>query len=107
VNVCGNSVNVIGLGNAAGGDDCTNTGGHQQPPSGHEPPAQPGTPEPPAKPHDPTAPPRHMPQGGTQPQAVDQLAETGSGLPLGATLTVGGGALLAGAVLYRKARATV
>ncbi|MEW2411841.1 hypothetical protein [Streptomyces griseoviridis] len=34
-----------------------------------------------------------------------QLAHTGSEMPLGLVLPVGAGALLAGAVLYRKARA--
>jgi hypothetical protein len=34
-----------------------------------------------------------------------QLAHTGSDLPMGLTLPLGAGALLAGAVLYRKARA--
>ncbi|MEU9449283.1 hypothetical protein [Streptomyces sp. NPDC048277] len=50
------------------------------------------------------------PQGGvsvTQPgPAVAQLAHTGSDLPLGLMLPAGAGALLAGAVLYRKARAS-
>ncbi|NUP16050.1 MAG: hypothetical protein HOZ81_08110 [Streptomyces sp.] len=41
----------------------------------------------------------------TQPLGSAQLAHTGSDLPLGLTLPVGAGALLAGAVLYRKARA--
>lgn len=40
-----------------------------------------------------------------QPHGEAQLAHTGSDLPLGLTLPVGAGALLAGAVLYRKARA--
>lgn len=34
-----------------------------------------------------------------------QLAHTGGDLPLGLALPAGAGALLAGAVLYRKARA--
>ncbi|MEV7321028.1 hypothetical protein [Streptomyces sp. NPDC093970] len=43
----------------------------------------------------------------TQPgPGAAQLAHTGSGLPLGLTLPAGAGALLAGAVLYRKARAS-
>jgi hypothetical protein len=36
-----------------------------------------------------------------------QLAETGSELPLGLALPAGAGMLLAGAVLYRKARASM
>ncbi|MFF4348269.1 chaplin family protein [Streptomyces sp. NPDC001530] len=41
-----------------------------------------------------------------QPRAAAQLAHTGSDLPIGSVLPVGAGALLAGAVLYRKARAS-
>ncbi|MFE0516678.1 hypothetical protein ACFW2E_44215, partial [Streptomyces sp. NPDC058964] len=36
--------------------------------------------------------------------SAGQLAHTGSDLPIGLVLPVGAGALLAGAVLYRKAR---
>jgi len=43
----------------------------------------------------------------TQPQGSAQLAHTGSDLPIGVVLPVGAGALLAGAVMYRKARASV
>ncbi|MFK0152747.1 hypothetical protein ACIQVK_11815 [Streptomyces sp. NPDC090493] len=41
----------------------------------------------------------------SQPVAAAQLAHTGSDLSLGLTLPAGAGALLAGAVLYRRARA--
>jgi hypothetical protein len=44
-------------------------------------------------------------QSTVQSQGVAQLAHTGSDLPLGLALPVGAGALLAGAVLYRKAKA--
>jgi hypothetical protein len=37
--------------------------------------------------------------------ALGQLAHTGSDIPLGIVLPTGAGALLAGAVLYRRARA--
>ncbi|GHH75288.1 hypothetical protein GCM10018793_18250 [Streptomyces sulfonofaciens] len=115
-NVCGNSVDVIGL----GGANENNCGGDQgggielpppveppvEPPTQPDEPDQPGTPEQPSKPHQPAKPADHEPQGSvSQPAGSEQLAETGSALPLSATLTVGGGALLAGAVLYRKARA--
>ncbi|MEU6994396.1 chaplin family protein [Streptomyces sp. NPDC046465] len=40
------------------------------------------------------------------PEGAAQLASTGSELPLGLALPVGAGALLAGTVLYRRARAT-
>ncbi|MFJ8791700.1 chaplin family protein [Streptomyces sp. NPDC102462] len=131
VNVCGNSIDVIGIGNAATGNDCANGtgGGHETPPGGgHEtppgggqetppggghttPPGNPGTPStPPAKGGEtPAAHTSHVrPQGDasvTQPGGAAQLAHTGSGLPLGAALPLSAGALLAGAVLYRKARA--
>ncbi|NGO07232.1 chaplin [Streptomyces sp. HC44] len=124
VNVCGNGVSVGGAGNAAEGNDCANTpGGH-----GHEttPPAD-GEQTPPGKPGDPYDPERpgtsqqqssddeapgaskaNRPgtQVVTQPKGSAQLAATGSELPLGLALPVGAGALLMGAVLYRKARAS-
>lgn len=46
-------------------------------------------------------------QSAVQTPGGAQLAHTGSELPLGLALPVGAGALLAGAVLYRKARASV
>ncbi|GHJ38712.1 chaplin [Streptomyces sp. TS71-3] len=112
-NVCGVSVNVIGAGNSAGDGSCTNEGGGVDVPPPNNPPAQPpehpgnpGTPEQPGKPHQPSKPADHEPQGSiSQPAGSEQLAETGSALPLGASLAASGGALLAGAVLYRKARA--
>ncbi|MEV6762029.1 chaplin [Streptomyces sp. NPDC051105] len=191
VNVCGNSVNVIGIGNTAVGDECANGGssghsggsghsgdchptqppahgghghgtppghgGHGTPPGhgghgghGGNPPGQPGQPGQPGHPgtpgqpgqpgtpghpgqpgnpgnpgQHPGTPPGHSGGGtvttGNGPTLVDplgslsvtqpgpaaaQLAHTGSDLPLGLTLPAGAGALLAGAVLYRKARAS-
>ncbi|MFI6935065.1 chaplin family protein [Streptomyces sp. NPDC050287] len=142
VNVCGNSVDVIGVGNAATADDCANgagsgSGHHPTPPGGDgttppaapEQPGHPGTPEHPGRPGNPVEPGRpgvpHTPspadgrtpgssaptshlgaQTVVQPQGAAQLAHTGSELPLGLALPVGAGALLAGAVLYRKARAS-
>ncbi|MGP4047432.1 chaplin family protein [Streptomyces sp. 2A115] len=138
VNVCGNSVSVGGVGNAATGNDCGNTsGGHETTPPGYgEPnppgqPGRPGDPEEPGKPGVPGTPgqpgepgePGQPPSSGgegpgasnpnhpgtqvvTQPRGTSQLAQTGSDLPLGLALPVGAGALLVGAVLYRKARAS-
>ncbi|UAX53013.1 chaplin [Streptomyces sp. A144] len=118
VNVCGNSVDVVGALNPATGNDCGNGAGgdHSTPPDdGHEtPPGDPGEPGEPSEPSDPG---EETPGGSTggnqpgtqnvaQPQGDAQLAETGSGLPLGLALPVGAGALLAGTVLYRKARAS-
>lgn len=114
VNVCGNSVDVIGAGNAAEGNACANGGpGHEEPGQPGE-PGEPGSPERPDTPGDePSTPatPGDTPRGNqpdthtvTPPQADAQLAQTGSEVPMGLVLPVGAGALLAGAVLYRKAR---
>jgi hypothetical protein len=149
VNVCGNSVNVVGVGNAAAGNECANGagGGHSTTPpgGGHEtpPPGQPGQPGQPGHPGQPGQPghPGHPGQPGqpgkpgtsgtpghpgnpstpstpggsshvnypgtqsvTQPEGTAQLAHTGSDLPLGILVPAGAGALLGGAVLYRRAR---
>ncbi|MFG2930529.1 chaplin [Streptomyces achromogenes] len=156
VNVCGNSVDVIGVGNATTGNRCADDGGYGNPPAkpggpgepggpGH--PGQPGHPGEPGKPGDPgqpgkpgqpghpgrpgdpdkpghpghpgpgTPPAQHGsgPRGGSEataeagrssrPQTVGQLAHTGGDVPLGIALPAGAGALLAGTVLYRRARA--
>ncbi|MGI5374206.1 chaplin family protein [Streptomyces sp. CA-251387] len=147
VNVCGNSVDIIGIGNSTEGNDCANNGGgahtppgggHENPPGSPEQPGNPGNPGQPGNPGNPENPgspqnpdePGHpgtpstppgtgdvTPGGGsshgnqsgahfvTQPEGDAQLAQTGSDLPMGLVLPVGAGALLAGAVLYRKARA--
>ncbi|WP_141204122.1 chaplin [Streptomyces griseorubiginosus] len=125
VNVCGNSVDVIGIGNPAMGNDCGNgSGGHHTPPGGSQTPpgspeqpgspGHPGSPEvpgppgTPGTPHAPGAPGGHGNHPGTQtvtqPLGSAQLARTGTDLPIGLAVPVGAGALLAGAVLYRKAR---
>ncbi|WP_128375503.1 chaplin [Streptomyces cavernae] len=119
VNVCGNSVTIGGAANATTGDECGNgTGGDYQ--AGPENPGHignPGHPAQPGNPGEPTAPgganPVGPPAGNqpephsvTAPRTTAQLAQTGSDLPLGMVLPVGAGALFAGAVLYRKARAT-
>ncbi|MCQ4214074.1 chaplin [Streptomyces longispororuber] len=123
VNVCGNSVDVVGIGNPASGNDCGNGGSHTTTPPGgpEQPPTPPGGPGHPGTPHTPPGTDRNIPptprQPGTdtpnkpgtqtvaQPKGESQLAQTGSSLPLGAVIPVGAGALLAGAVLYRRAKA--
>ncbi|QEV17219.1 chaplin [Streptomyces alboniger] len=141
VNVCGNSVTVVGLANPTTGNGCANESGRTTPPGHEKPPTEPGHPgkpeEPgkpgkpgkpgdpgkpehpgkpegpgkpgtPGKPHDPVdhAKPNHPgTQTVTQPKGTSQLAETGSSLPIGIALPAGAGVLLAGAVLYRRARA--
>ncbi|MFC9461317.1 chaplin [Streptomyces sp. NPDC058430] len=122
VNACGNSVSVIGLLNPAGGSDCGNSsGGHEpttpptKPPTKTVPvtphhPVTPSTPHHPVTPSTPSHPvtPNHPgTQTVTQPKGSEQLAETGSSTPLGTVLPAGAGALLAGALLYRRARAGV
>ncbi|MCW5251024.1 MULTISPECIES: chaplin [unclassified Streptomyces] len=104
VNVCGNSVNVVGLLNPALGNNCENGGGHEAPPVEPEPekpvtPSTPGTETPPA----PGTPERPAPG----PQGPVNLAETGNGIPLGLSVPLGAGVLLTGVVLYRRARAGV
>ncbi|MDQ0759457.1 chaplin [Streptomyces canus] len=135
VNVCGNSVDLIGVGNPAMDDDCGNgsgggrhtpPGGHQTPPGSPEQPGNPGNPGDPGHPGNPVEPghlgsPATPPGAGhqtqvsgnhpgtqtlTQPLGSAQLAQTGSDLPIGLALPVGAGALLAGTVLYRRARAS-
>ncbi|MFB7108258.1 chaplin family protein [Streptomyces sp. NPDC056291] len=151
VNVCGNSVDVIGVANPAMGNHCANGGGsrttppggdRENPPGTPRHPGHPGTPGHPVTPGTPSHPgtPGHPGTSGTpgtpvtpatppsqgggstpggstrvnQPEAQSvaatssraQLAHTGSELPMGTVLPVGAGALLAGAVLYRKARAS-
>ncbi|MCT7352455.1 chaplin family protein [Streptomyces sp. 15-116A] len=118
VNVCGNTVDVIGGGNTAEGNGCVNDStGH---PATPEHPGEPGNPVEPGTPDTPDTPstPDDTERGGssgsgdqpgartvTQPHPETQLAHTGSDLPMGLALPVGAGALLAGAILYRKARA--
>jgi hypothetical protein len=117
VNACGNSVSVIGLLNQASDNDCANESeGKPKPPPTKPPTKPPTTPETPGTPHHPGTPPApehpstpNHPgtQTVTQPQGSEQLAETGSSMPLGTVLPASAGALLAGALLYRRARAGV
>lgn len=90
VNVSGNSVNVVGAGNAAAGNTSTNTGGER-----------PGSPERP----EPAAPPRTLPAPAphTEAQEPVALAETGADRTL-PVLATGAAFLLGGVALYRRAR---
>ncbi|MFJ8859195.1 chaplin [Streptomyces sp. NPDC102451] len=97
VNVCGNSVNVIGLLNAAAENECVNETGYDhppvdepvEPPTAAEPPAKETPAEPPATPA-PNAP-------------VAQLAHTGAG-DIGMAAGASAALLLGGAVLMRRTR---
>ncbi|MFI1396579.1 chaplin [Streptomyces sp. NPDC020681] len=119
VNACGNAVTIGGLGNPAMGNECANDSGAHTPPGnpGHpEEPGNPGNPDQPGNPGHPGVPgtpggpltPDEQNAPGAQsvipPMATDELAQTGSG-PLGLIVPAGAGLLLAGAVLYRRARA--
>ncbi|GAA1416080.1 LAXTG-anchored chaplin ChpC [Streptomyces thermospinosisporus] len=119
VNVCGNSVDVLGAGNGAEGNGCANdssgtpgTPGQPGEPGSPDEPERPGRPDGPDTPSTPDDTGR-SPDGGDQPgaradiqpAAEAQLAHTGSDLPVGLAVPLGAGALLGGAILYRKARA--
>ncbi|WP_418956148.1 chaplin family protein [Streptomyces tritici] len=121
VNACGNSVDVIGVGNSAYGNDCDN-GVEPTPPGEPQEPGNPGEPNNPGNPGEPQHPgepgkPAHPGEPGTSgghnnpgtraitpPQSSGELAETGAGIPLGLLLPAGAGALIGGAILYRRAR---
>ena len=135
VNACGNSVSGVGIGNGVTDNDCGNSGGggaHEIPggnqqnppvepgqpaPQLPEQPEQPGNPEQPEQPGNPGQPGKpggEVPGGDTntpgtrtvtQPEVIGELAQTGAELPLGLTLPMGAGALIGGALIYRKARA--
>ncbi|WP_369244076.1 chaplin [Streptomyces sp. R41] len=93
VNVSGNSVTVVGLGNAAIGNESTNTSGVPQHPVGPAP-----TPSAPTKAYPRPQAPRHAPQ-----QTVASLAHTGADQTLPAI--AGSAALVLGGVaLYRRFR---
>jgi LPXTG-motif cell wall-anchored protein len=113
VNVSGNTVDVVGIGNPAFGNQSVNTPGGEGPKSPGK-PEQPGTPDTPGKPGTPDVPikpqpetrtppvkadpePAHAPQA-ERPPAPSVLADTGTDamLPaaLGATALVLGGAAL-------------
>jgi hypothetical protein len=102
VNLSGNSVNVVGVGNPVVGNTSTNTGG--EPPSRPEHPAphpsQPTKPPAPPKARTPEHPPHHHP-AVTHPQA--SLAHTGADGTLPA-LATGAALLLGGTALYRRHR---
>ncbi|WP_254395780.1 LAXTG-anchored chaplin ChpB [Streptomyces sp. AC512_CC834] len=96
VNVSGNSVNVVGIGNPAVGNESTNTSGDQP-----EPVRPPAEPEPPA-PEEERAGPEPSPHAAPPRESVS-LAHTGADQAL--PVLAGGAALvLGGAVLYRRFR---
>ncbi|WNO75230.1 chaplin [Streptomyces sp. AM8-1-1] len=91
VNVTGNSVNVVGIGNASVGNSSSNNPG--------QPPAQPRPVTPPRP-----APPKPVERADAPlPETDVELAHTGSG-PMGYAVPTSAALLLGGAMLYRRAR---
>ncbi|MBH5334084.1 DUF320 domain-containing protein [Streptomyces pactum] len=119
LNVCGNTIDIIGVGNSALGNDCENDAGEPvrqrpvQPPKHAKPkPQQPERHQPkPAAPHEQAPAPekishvaRTQPVSDPQVHADEpQLAQTGAGA-LDLLAPASAGLLLAGAVLYRRSR---
>ncbi|MDT0611868.1 chaplin [Streptomyces lancefieldiae] len=100
VNVSGNSVNVVGVGNAATGNESTNTSGGRV-----DEPRRPGEPAPrPAAPAVPAERAQLEPPANTAPpRAVESLAHTGADATVPA-LAGGAALVLGGVVLYRRFR---
>ncbi|MFE7126587.1 chaplin family protein [Streptomyces sp. NPDC057617] len=110
VNACGNSITIGGLLNPAMGNTCANES-PVTPPAKPEQPGKPVTPVIPAPPGKPVQvraipPSPNTPETKTvaQPRATETLAETGAGA-LGIAIPAGAGLLLAGSLIYRRARA--
>ncbi|WP_405800488.1 chaplin [Streptomyces sp. NBC_01506] len=104
VNVCGNSVDIVGVLNPAFGNECVNDAGTPAPP---EKPEEPVTPEPPterAVPPSPNTPDTQAVDRPAAPEGTEALAETGAG-GLGLVIPAGAALLLAGSVIYRRTRA--
>ncbi|MER7663213.1 MULTISPECIES: chaplin family protein [unclassified Streptomyces] len=113
VNACGNTVTIGGLLNPALGNDCANDSEVSTPgkpgPEKPEPvaPERPGQPRSvsPVEPDAPAASVRNNPAAQTvaQPAGAEELAQTGTDA-MDLLIPAGAGMLLAGAVLYRRAR---
>ncbi|MET9608931.1 chaplin [Streptomyces sp. NPDC006512] len=97
INLSGNSVSVVGVGNSSHG----NTSVNGETPTGGKPP-QPVTPPVAPRPVTPPAPPA-PPAPPVPPRHTSALAHTGSE-GIGYLLPAGGGLLLGGALLYRRFR---
>ncbi|MET8138121.1 chaplin [Streptomyces sp. NPDC005251] len=101
VNVSGNSVNAVGVGNPAIGNQSVNGGDHSHPHVPRTTPApKPSAPTPPVSRH---RAPRHQAVPDTPDTATSTLAHTGADLAFPA-LAGSAVSLLAGAVLYRRFR---
>lgn len=134
VNICGNTINVLGLLNPATGNSCGNVSEHHQtpppettppktPPPETTPPQQPEPSTPPKSTPPPSTPPvSHAPERSAPAEPVSEstpeshapqpshapkekaLAETGSEINPAVAASIAGGAMLGGVVLYRRAR---
>ncbi|MET4921159.1 chaplin family protein [Streptomyces sp. PSRA5] len=105
VNVCGNSVDVVGALNPSFGNDCENADTPAPPTEGK--PENPGTPKPPtdrAVPPSPNSPDTKAVDAPAS-EGTEALARTGSD-GLGLVIPAGAALLLAGTVIYRRTRAT-
>ncbi|MFJ2114041.1 chaplin family protein [Streptomyces sp. NPDC087850] len=113
VNACGNSIDIVGLLNPTFGNGCENVEAPVAPPVGpEEPVVEPNPPGRPGKPTEvrtvtttPEKPNTPETQNVAKPESPDVLASTGAG-GLGVAIPVGAGLLLAGTILYRRARAS-
>lgn len=116
VNACGNTVDLVGLGNGAFGNDCANGGDHKPPEQDAPRPDEPERPAPPEEPR---------PGGGGQAEeepapdtgassvsrpaqpaadtpSEETLAHTGAPSAVTAAVPLGAGLLVGGVVLYRR-----
>ncbi|OEV03223.1 chaplin [Streptomyces oceani] len=107
VNVCGNTVDVVGLLNPAFGNECANDS-TEKPEKTDKPAPKPEKPQPDKPeektPEEPREQPKEQPQAAPQQAVEPQLAETGGSYDLALGMTLGTGLLLGGGVLYRRAR---
>lgn len=106
VNICGNTVDIVGLLNPSFGNDCVNESGKKPKPKAEKPSEKPDVPkEAQQVKHEAEAPPRPETQTAAQPEMQTQLAETGGSYDMALGLSLGTGLLLTGGVLYRRTRA--
>ncbi|MEN3583873.1 chaplin [Streptomyces sp. ZYX-F-203] len=116
VNACGNSVNVVGALNPAFGNSCENVEGTpttttttvEEEPTPLEETAEPleGTPEPVEEPAETPVTVTDGPQTMQESEPQPALAETGSMEEAGGIAAAGAAMVAAGAMLYRRSRAT-
>jgi hypothetical protein len=105
VNACGLGVDIVGIANPTAGNDCENVPATPvAPPVWPDVPGRPGTPVGRNIPPTPVTPETPETQTVTPPTGGPQLAQTGGGASLGIAGAGSAGLLLAGSILYRRAR---